>query len=212
MATMAEHKGRRTRRSFDEDYKAAAVRLVLDEGKTVAAAARDLGLTESSLRNWVDQARADRTKGKTGLTTAHHASSVAKPSTGSEHSQSNIAAPGRGMAVTGLLMVGISALNVVVFGPAILDGELYGLDGELYEVLNTLFFWAGVVVAYRGFNKITQPSREELARGDESKEDQDAPPGQSILFEVAVSFCIFGGLALGTIYGLVRFVKWAWTD
>ena len=32
-----------------------AVRLVLDEGKTVAAAARDLGLTESSLRNWVEQ-------------------------------------------------------------------------------------------------------------------------------------------------------------
>ena len=29
-----------------------------------------LGLTESSLRNWVEQARADRTKGKTGLTTA----------------------------------------------------------------------------------------------------------------------------------------------
>jgi transposase-like protein len=27
-------------------------------------------LTESSLRNWVDQARADRTHGKTGLTTA----------------------------------------------------------------------------------------------------------------------------------------------
>jgi len=70
MATMAEHKGRLTRRSFTEDYKAGAVRLVLDEGKTVAAAARDLGLTESSLRNWVEQARADRTKGRTGLTTA----------------------------------------------------------------------------------------------------------------------------------------------
>src|SRR3954468_9269919 len=70
MATMTERKARRTRRSFTEDYKAAAVRLVLDEGKTVAAAARDLGLTESSLRNWVEQARADRTKGRTGLTTA----------------------------------------------------------------------------------------------------------------------------------------------
>lgn len=69
MATMTEPKARRTRRSFTEDYKAGAVRLVLDEGKTVAAAARDLGLTESSLRNWVEQARADRTKGRTGLTT-----------------------------------------------------------------------------------------------------------------------------------------------
>ena len=70
MATMTEHKGRRMRRSFTDEYKAGAVRLVLDEGKTVAGAARDLGLTESSLRNWVEQARADRTKGKTGLTSA----------------------------------------------------------------------------------------------------------------------------------------------
>jgi transposase len=70
MSTMADSKPRRRRRSFTDDYKAGAVRLVLDEGKTVAAAARDLGLTESSLRNWVEQARADRTHGKTGLTTA----------------------------------------------------------------------------------------------------------------------------------------------
>jgi transposase len=67
---MVDSKARRTRRSFTEDYKTGAVRLVLDEGKTVAGAARDLGLTESSLRNWVEQARADRTQGKTGLTTA----------------------------------------------------------------------------------------------------------------------------------------------
>jgi transposase len=70
MATMTDSKTRRTRRSFTEDYKAGAVRLVLDEGKTVAGAARDLGLTESSLRNWVEQARADRSNGRTGLTSA----------------------------------------------------------------------------------------------------------------------------------------------
>src|SRR3979490_666913 len=70
MATMADTKGRRTRRSFTADYKSGAVRLVLDEGKTVAAAARDLGLTESSLRNWVDHTRADGSTRKTGLTTA----------------------------------------------------------------------------------------------------------------------------------------------
>lgn len=67
---MADTKRRRTRRSFTDEYKTGAVRLVLDEDKTVATVARDLGLTESSLRNWVEQARADRTKGKTGLTTA----------------------------------------------------------------------------------------------------------------------------------------------
>jgi len=70
MSTMADRKPKRIRRRFTDDYKASAVRLVLDESKTVAAAARDLGLTESSLRNWVEQARADRTQGKTGLTTA----------------------------------------------------------------------------------------------------------------------------------------------
>ena len=67
---MADTKPKRTRRSFTDEFKAGAVRLVLDEGKTVGAAARDLDLTESSLRNWVEHARADRTKGKTGLTTA----------------------------------------------------------------------------------------------------------------------------------------------
>ena len=70
MSTMADTKGKRSRRSFTDEFKAGAVRLVLEEGKTVGAAARDLDLTESSLRNWVEQARADRTKGKTGLTTA----------------------------------------------------------------------------------------------------------------------------------------------
>ena len=70
MSPMPDTKPRRTRRTFTDDFKAGAIRLVLDEGQSVAAAARDLGLTESSLRNWVEQARADRTKGKTGLTTA----------------------------------------------------------------------------------------------------------------------------------------------
>ena len=39
------------------------------KGKSVGRVARDLDLTESALRNWVDHARADRTKGRTGLTT-----------------------------------------------------------------------------------------------------------------------------------------------
>lgn len=47
-----------------------AVRLVLAEGKTIGAVARELDLTASSLANWVRHARADRSAGKTGLTTA----------------------------------------------------------------------------------------------------------------------------------------------
>ena len=61
--------GRRARRQFTPEFKAGAVRLVLDEGKRVAAVARDLDLTETALRDWVQRARADRTHGRTGLTT-----------------------------------------------------------------------------------------------------------------------------------------------
>jgi transposase len=62
-------KSRRPRRQFDENFKAQAVRLVLDEGKTVGAVARELDLTETALRGWVKRAQANRTNGRTGLTT-----------------------------------------------------------------------------------------------------------------------------------------------
>jgi transposase len=67
---MAETPKRRPRRRFDDDFKAQAVRLVLDEEKSGGSVARDLDLTETALRAWVNRARADRTRGKTGLTTA----------------------------------------------------------------------------------------------------------------------------------------------
>ena len=59
--------GRRVRRQFTDDFKAGAVRLVFDEGKTVGAVARELDLTPSALGVWVRHAQADRTKGRTGL-------------------------------------------------------------------------------------------------------------------------------------------------
>src|SRR5512144_1665376 len=68
VAKMSESK--RDRRSFTDEFKAGAVRFVLEEGKTVAQVARDLDLTASALSGWVRQTRADRSKGKTGLTTA----------------------------------------------------------------------------------------------------------------------------------------------
>lgn len=75
MAKMAtqENRAKRARRQFTEEFKAGAVALVLDDGKTVAQAARDLGLTPSSLAGWVQQARANRSGGKTGLTTEERA-------------------------------------------------------------------------------------------------------------------------------------------
>jgi len=64
-----EKKQKRPRRSFTGEYKASAVKMVIDEGKTVTAVARELELTPSALRLWVEQTRADRSQGKTGLTT-----------------------------------------------------------------------------------------------------------------------------------------------
>ncbi|RKG66098.1 IS3 family transposase [Corallococcus terminator] len=63
-------KERRPRRSYTEEFKAGAVRLVLEEGKTVSQVARDLDLTLSALRTWVEQARADSGKGKPGALTS----------------------------------------------------------------------------------------------------------------------------------------------
>ena len=52
------------RRQFTDEFKAGAVRLVIDEGKSVGEVARELDLTESALRMWVERARADRTHGQ----------------------------------------------------------------------------------------------------------------------------------------------------
>lgn len=65
--------GRRARRRFTSEFKTGAVRLVLDEGKTIGAVARELDLTPSALAYWVSRAQADRTKGRTGLTSEERA-------------------------------------------------------------------------------------------------------------------------------------------
>ncbi len=51
MARMASSRtGRQVRRQFTEAFKAGAVRLILDEGRTVGAVARELDLTETAFR------------------------------------------------------------------------------------------------------------------------------------------------------------------
>ena len=59
--------GRRARRQFSEEFRIGAVRLILDEGKTVGAVARELDLTPSALAGWVRAGQAERTQGKSGL-------------------------------------------------------------------------------------------------------------------------------------------------
>ena len=67
MSSMA----RRARRKFSPQFKAETVKLVRGSGKTVGEVARELDLTETALRHWVQQAAIDQGKGPEGaLTTA----------------------------------------------------------------------------------------------------------------------------------------------
>ena len=52
---------RRKRRSFNAEFKAEAVRLVRESGKSVPQVAKDLDLTDSALRNWLVRAGAGST-------------------------------------------------------------------------------------------------------------------------------------------------------
>jgi len=63
------HMPRRKRREFTPEEKADAVRMVRDVGN-LAKVARELELTESSLRNWVKQADIDEGKGPEGALTS----------------------------------------------------------------------------------------------------------------------------------------------
>lgn len=61
----------RQRRKHTEEFRAGAVRLVLQEGRSVAEVARDLDVHRSLLDTWVRQARVDAGKGpRAALTTA----------------------------------------------------------------------------------------------------------------------------------------------
>jgi len=61
---------KRTRRKFSAEFKAETVRLVRDSGKSVGAIARELDLTETALRRWVQQAEVDAGRGPVGALTS----------------------------------------------------------------------------------------------------------------------------------------------
>jgi len=62
---------KRKRRAFTSEYKAEVVDLCRRSGKSIGAIAKDLGLAETAVRRWVQQAAVDAGKGPAGaLTTA----------------------------------------------------------------------------------------------------------------------------------------------
>jgi transposase len=56
-----------TRRKFDRDFKEGAVRLVRETGKPIAQVARELGINEGTLGNWVNEDRRRRGDGTGAL-------------------------------------------------------------------------------------------------------------------------------------------------
>jgi len=63
----------KSRPPYAKEFRAEAVRLVRESGKPLAAIAKDLGVSEPSLRAWRKQAELDSGKRSDGLTTEEHA-------------------------------------------------------------------------------------------------------------------------------------------
>jgi transposase len=54
------------RKKYDREFREGAVRIVEETGKPIAQVARDLGVVEGTLGNWVKQAREAR-EGRDGM-------------------------------------------------------------------------------------------------------------------------------------------------
>jgi transposase len=63
------HVAKRKRRKFTAEFKAEVVALCRQGARNIAGISRDLDLTESSVRNWLQQADIDDGKGAEGALT-----------------------------------------------------------------------------------------------------------------------------------------------
>ncbi len=64
-----EQKKRRTRRKFSDEFKRDAVEIVRVSGKPIAEVARELGIYDTTLGNWVNQDQVNRGE-REGLSSA----------------------------------------------------------------------------------------------------------------------------------------------
>jgi transposase len=60
-----------TRRTFDQEFRTGAVRIVRETGRSIAQVARELGINEGTLANWVAADR--KARGNGGLSTDERA-------------------------------------------------------------------------------------------------------------------------------------------
>jgi len=61
--------GRRKRPTYTNEFKAEAARVARQGGKPVAEAAKDMGVSETALRRWMEQAEIDEGNGPGGALT-----------------------------------------------------------------------------------------------------------------------------------------------
>lgn len=64
------------RRRFDREFREGAVRIVTETGKPIAQVARELGINEGTLGNWVNRDRQARDGGDQALSESERAELV----------------------------------------------------------------------------------------------------------------------------------------
>ena len=69
---------RRKRRKFTPEYKAEVVRLVQTSGKSIGQLSKELELTETAVRAWVERAEIDEKKDPNGPLTSEERAEVTR--------------------------------------------------------------------------------------------------------------------------------------